>query len=42
LLEFTERHDFKPMVEEFHFDRINEAVEKLRSGKPRYRIVLKH
>jgi alcohol/geraniol dehydrogenase (NADP+) len=42
MLEFTNRHKFEPIVEEFPFDRINEAIQKLRSGKPRYRIVLKH
>jgi alcohol/geraniol dehydrogenase (NADP+) len=42
MLEFTERHNFMPTIEIFPFDQVNEALEKLRSGKPRYRIVLKH
>jgi alcohol/geraniol dehydrogenase (NADP+) len=42
MLEFTNRHHFKPLVEEFSFDQVNEAISRLRTGKPRYRIVLKH
>ncbi len=42
MLEFTNRHHFEPLVEEFPFDQVNEAISKLRTGKPRYRIVLKH
>jgi uncharacterized zinc-type alcohol dehydrogenase-like protein len=40
MLEFAVRHDIAPMVETFSFDQINEAMEHLRNGKPRYRIVL--
>jgi len=40
MLEFAERHGIKPVIETFSFDKINDAVERLRSGKPRYRIVL--
>lgn len=42
MLEFAARHDIKPVVETYHFDQVNEAMEKLRTGKPRYRLVLKH
>ncbi len=42
MLEFAVRHDIKPIVETYSFDRVNEAMEKLHSGKPRYRLVLKH
>jgi len=34
------RHDIKPVNEHFSFDQVNEAMEHLRSGKARYRIVL--
>ena len=41
MLDFADRHQIAPMVEFFSFDQVNAAMEKLRSGKPRYRIVLK-
>ncbi|KVW96260.1 NADPH-dependent aldehyde reductase Ahr [Thiobacillus denitrificans] len=40
MLEFAQRHDIKPVIEKFSFDRINEAIDRLRSGKAHYRIVL--
>jgi uncharacterized zinc-type alcohol dehydrogenase-like protein len=40
MLEFTARHDIKPVIERFTFDQVNEAMEHLRQGKARYRIVL--
>ena len=42
MLDFAARHQVNPIVEEFSFDQVNEAMERLRSGSPRYRIVLKH
>ena len=42
MLEFAARHKIEPIVETYPFDRVNEAMEKLHSGKPRYRLVLKH
>ena len=42
MLDFAVRHNIEPMVETFTFAQINDAMEKLRSGQPRYRIVLKH
>jgi alcohol/geraniol dehydrogenase (NADP+) len=42
MLDFAARQKVEPVVEVFPFDQVNEAMEKLRSGKPRYRIVLKH
>ena len=42
MLDFAARHGVEPVTEFFSFDQVNEAMEKLRSGKPRYRIVLKH
>ena len=42
MLDFAARHKINPTVEIFKFSQVNEAMEKLRNGKPRYRIVLKH
>ncbi|MBF2018882.1 MAG: NAD(P)-dependent alcohol dehydrogenase [Hydrococcus sp. C42_A2020_068] len=42
MLDFAERHHLEPITETFTFDQVNEAMERLRSGKARYRIVLKH
>ena len=41
MLDFAARHQIQPTVESYRFSEINEALEKLRHGKPRYRIVLK-
>lgn len=42
MLEFASRHDIRPVTESFSFTRVNEALERLRSGQARYRIVLSH
>ena len=42
MLNFAARHNVLPTVETFKFSQVNEAIEKLRQGKVRYRIVLKH
>jgi len=42
MLEFAVRHRIQPTIETFEFSQINDAMEKLRNGKPRYRLVLKH
>jgi len=42
MLDFVVRHQIAPAIEVFPFSQINEAMEHLRSGKARYRIVLKH
>ncbi len=42
MLEFTARHKISPITETYSFDRVNEAMDKLRHGKPKYRLVLKH
>ncbi len=42
MLDFASRHQIEPVIETFRFDQINEAMDKLEHGKPRYRIVLKH
>jgi uncharacterized zinc-type alcohol dehydrogenase-like protein len=40
MLEYAARHDVAPQTEHFPMSRINEAFERLESGKARYRIVL--
>ena len=40
MLDFTARHKIKPIVENYRFDQVNEAIDRLKSGDTRYRIVL--
>jgi uncharacterized zinc-type alcohol dehydrogenase-like protein len=40
MLEFCARHEIAPQVERFQMSKINDAFERLHSGKARYRIVL--
>jgi uncharacterized zinc-type alcohol dehydrogenase-like protein len=42
MLDFAARHSIEPITETYSFDRVNEALDKLRNGQPRYRLVLKH
>lgn len=42
MLNFAQRHDVKPVIERYPFEKINEAIEKLREGDVRYRIVLEY
>jgi uncharacterized zinc-type alcohol dehydrogenase-like protein len=42
MLEFAARHGIEPITETFQFSQVNEALERLHSGKARYRVVLKH
>jgi len=42
MLDFAARHNITPTTEEFKFEDVNEAIEHLKAGKARYRIVLKH
>jgi uncharacterized zinc-type alcohol dehydrogenase-like protein len=42
MLEFVSRHHIKPIVEEFPMSKVNEAMDRLKNGKARYRIVLKN
>ena len=42
MLEFAVRHRIQPTVETFKFSQVNDALEKLRTGRPKYRIVLAH
>lgn len=40
MLEFALRHDIRPQVEIFPFEKVNDALEHLRQGNARYRVVL--
>ena len=40
MLEFCARHQILPQVEHFPMSKVNEAIDHLRSGKARYRVVL--
>jgi uncharacterized zinc-type alcohol dehydrogenase-like protein len=40
MLAFSARHSVAPVVEYFPMSKVNDALERLRSGKARYRIVL--
>jgi uncharacterized zinc-type alcohol dehydrogenase-like protein len=40
MLEFSGRHQIEPQVESFALADVNDALEHLRQGKARYRIVL--
>jgi uncharacterized zinc-type alcohol dehydrogenase-like protein len=42
MLDFCNRHNIYPNVEEFPMVELNEAIEHLEQGKARYRIVLKN
>ena len=40
MLEFSARHSVAPITETFPMSKVNDALDHLRSGKARYRIVL--
>jgi uncharacterized zinc-type alcohol dehydrogenase-like protein len=40
MLEFCARHRIEPQIESFPIAKVNEAMEQLRAGKARYRLVL--
>ena len=42
MLEFCVRHDIYPTVEEFAMENVNDALEHLKEGNARFRIVLKN
>jgi uncharacterized zinc-type alcohol dehydrogenase-like protein len=42
MLEFCARHRIAPQVEYFPMAKVNEALEHLRAGRARYRVVLKN
>jgi len=41
MLDFAALHAIEPVTEYFSFNKINEALDKLREGKAHYRIILK-
>ena len=40
MLEFSSRHNINPVTEHFPMSKVNDAMEHLRQGKAKYRIVL--
>lgn len=42
MLEFCGRHQIAPLVEQMPLSEVNDALEKLKNGSPRYRLVLKN
>jgi uncharacterized zinc-type alcohol dehydrogenase-like protein len=42
MLEFSARHNIEPEVEVFDITDVNAAIERLKKGSPRYRVVLKN
>lgn len=42
MLNFCNRHNIEPVIEEFPLSKVNEALAHLESGKARYRIVLRN
>lgn len=40
MLDFAVRHDIRPAVETFPMSQVNEAIQHLKDGKARYRVVL--
>ena len=42
MLEFSARHSIAPITETFPMSKVNDAFERLRSGKARYRVVLEN
>jgi uncharacterized zinc-type alcohol dehydrogenase-like protein len=40
MLAFAKLHGIEPQIESFKFDQVNAAIEHLRAGKAKYRIVL--
>ncbi len=42
MLDFAVRHGIRPVTEQFRFDEVNKALDHLRAGKARYRVVLSH
>ncbi|MBA3750042.1 MAG: NAD(P)-dependent alcohol dehydrogenase [Nitrosopumilus sp.] len=42
MLDFCNRHEIEPVIEEFPLSKVNEAMAHLEAGKARYRIVLRN
>ncbi|KZS42137.1 alcohol dehydrogenase [Aquimarina aggregata] len=41
MLDFCIRHNIYPITQEFPLEKVNDAIEHLKTGKARYRVVLK-
>ncbi len=42
MLDFCARHSIAPLIERFPMSRVNDALDHLRNGRPRFRIVLEN
>jgi uncharacterized zinc-type alcohol dehydrogenase-like protein len=42
MINFCSRHGIAPIIEKFPMSKVNEALDHLRAGKARYRIVLEN
>jgi uncharacterized zinc-type alcohol dehydrogenase-like protein len=42
MLDFCARHGIAPTIETFPISRVNDALDHLRAGKARYRVVLEN
>ncbi|MCG6918918.1 MAG: NAD(P)-dependent alcohol dehydrogenase [Deltaproteobacteria bacterium] len=42
MLDFAARHGIEPVTETFPMSKVNDALERLRTGKPRFRLVLEN
>ena len=42
MIAFCARHGIAPIIEKFPLSRVNDALDRLRSGKARYRVVLEN
>jgi uncharacterized zinc-type alcohol dehydrogenase-like protein len=42
MIDFASRHDITPLVEMFKMTDVNAAMDRLRHGKPKFRIVLEN
>ena len=42
MLDFAARHGIEPVTETFPMSKVNDALEKLRTGKPRFRLVVEN
>lgn len=40
MLDFCARHQIEPVTEHYPLEKVNDAMDRLRHGKPRYRVVL--
>ncbi|PIA18111.1 mannitol dehydrogenase putative [Coemansia reversa NRRL 1564] len=42
MLEFAAKHNIRPIIERFPIEKVNDALERVDSGKVRYRAILDH